>query len=1352
MVTSGTTEYVAARRIEPAHRAAITSVAFTTLSDRSTVIASAGDRVIRLWNGETGTPDGLLRGHGGQVRALAFAPRFDGNTILASGGADETVRLWNMDTRSPTDAVLACGSPVWSVQLHALPDGRTLLAAGLADGTVRVWDLSKDDRDGRSLKGHTKRVTALAFGTLVDGSTFLASGSEDSTVRVWLPETGSAHGDLVGHQNSVTSLACHALPGGRPVLASGSTDGTVRTWDPDDCTKVHVLRADGEQVWSVAFGKQHDGRVLLACGDDSTVRLWDTVDGVSVGDPLGDHAQPVYSVAFSPRPGGVLVSGGQDGSVNVWDQTTGGLLRGPLFAHASPVRSITARRPAATDMTSFASCGDDGAVRVWHVRDDTYSGSALTGYGGTVRSVVGLDRLDGRPWFVSGDDGGTVLLWNAGDTDHPGDVVFEDDSAVLAMDCVTLLDGRVLVATGHEDGAVRVWVKDQGLLAEQPSGHDGPVRSLALALLRSGAPVLVTGGADRTVRVWDPLEGGSAKAEHNGFNGVWSVALTTLADGRVLLASGGERAIRLWEIDRAPSTPRNLTGHSKPVRSLTFTKGADGQVLLVSGSDDGTVRLWDTGECEQLGRDLKGHDGAVLAVEAIAGKTGAPVIVSGGEDGAIQIWAPPGTFPVSDETWTAPGPPMPARTNMPAARDDVETNDLLHRSILVEHLYGQLKCLTSGRKVNDGSRGTAVVHIEGPWGAGKTTMVSLLRERLRQCSPSNGAKDRSSLTDAVVVEYDAWRESAVAPEWWSLATAINRAVRGERAGVTRAVMSVLGTAARVLGSRPVLVAFALLLGVMTARVLGMWRQAGDVSGLLTALTAVTAIGLSAGRVLFWTSPTFGKLYVKSDGNPLGDIAKIIERLRRWTPRQGRRHRMADTLAALCGLSALVVACRLVVGNDSSGLVATRDWLFGRWGLVLLVSVAVVMVWTSWPRRATPEDGPADIAGKEGDSGWSPADRLAGFASTLRWLTFPVRVASVVGACALVWGSWFVALPERMLQSPVVSSAGLLALVVGGHVVWTWRGLARERRPVILVIDDLDRCTIERAVKLLETVHTLLRQRTPVRLLRRWRTPAPLVVLVLADGRWIRAAFESTYQTFSSIGSEVHGLGADFLQKLFDHTVLVPALADDQVRRLVRDVTDSPDDEQANTGSEQATKDASDFVDRRDPGQLRTRDVNWKLFSEPLTRKDAAEVERRRVERESGPTATARRVAHLLGKYAHLMPANPRLIKRVANTWGMLLAVQSHLHVGQWRDVPPEDHVARAAIMFVRFPKLVDELLSCPTPPKVGSRAVLAPADTSAPWQRPDVRELLTSEYGERISPEEIARCYGRTFPPEQFRQ
>ena len=67
------------------------------------MVATAGyDRVIRLWDLESGEPVRDLKGHNGAIFDLAFSP--DGQ-VLVSACADETVKVWNVATGARLDTL-----------------------------------------------------------------------------------------------------------------------------------------------------------------------------------------------------------------------------------------------------------------------------------------------------------------------------------------------------------------------------------------------------------------------------------------------------------------------------------------------------------------------------------------------------------------------------------------------------------------------------------------------------------------------------------------------------------------------------------------------------------------------------------------------------------------------------------------------------------------------------------------------------------------------------------------------------------------------------------------------------------------------------------------------------------------------------------------------------------------------------------------------------------------------------------------------------------------------------------------------------------------------------------------------
>ncbi|HEY9825275.1 MAG TPA: NB-ARC domain-containing protein, partial [Stenomitos sp.] len=99
-------------------------------------IASAGaDRMIRIWDSQTGDCLRVLAGHTDWIYAIAAHPS---GQYIASASHDGTVRHW--DLRSGTClAILAHGAPLWSVAYH--PQGELLASCGW-NNRILIWDLS----------------------------------------------------------------------------------------------------------------------------------------------------------------------------------------------------------------------------------------------------------------------------------------------------------------------------------------------------------------------------------------------------------------------------------------------------------------------------------------------------------------------------------------------------------------------------------------------------------------------------------------------------------------------------------------------------------------------------------------------------------------------------------------------------------------------------------------------------------------------------------------------------------------------------------------------------------------------------------------------------------------------------------------------------------------------------------------------------------------------------------------------------------------------------------------------------------------------------------------------------------
>ena len=116
----------------------IYSVAFNPhpIDNRDIIATGNSDRLLRLWDVETGKCLQTLAGHQEFISGVAFSP--DGK-IIASCSCDGTVRLWNSQTGSSLQVLTRKEHKFCSVAFS--PDGQ-IVAAGSQNQFITLWDVA----------------------------------------------------------------------------------------------------------------------------------------------------------------------------------------------------------------------------------------------------------------------------------------------------------------------------------------------------------------------------------------------------------------------------------------------------------------------------------------------------------------------------------------------------------------------------------------------------------------------------------------------------------------------------------------------------------------------------------------------------------------------------------------------------------------------------------------------------------------------------------------------------------------------------------------------------------------------------------------------------------------------------------------------------------------------------------------------------------------------------------------------------------------------------------------------------------------------------------------------------------
>ena len=603
------------------HTDSVTSVVF---SPDGKMLASASDKVVKLWSVDNRLGMDIPKTRRSNVNSVAFSP--DGK-MLASASEDKTVKLWDVKSRNELYTFKGHNRGVTSVVFS--PDGK-MLASVSKDKTVKLWKIESRN-EFYTFGEHDRSVTSVAFSP--DGK-MLASASEDNTVRLWDVEGKHIIDYLTEHSRDVYSVAFS--PDGK-MLASASEDNTVRLWDVENRRYVGVLEGHRGSVNSVVFSS--DSRFLVSVGNDDTIKLWDVASRHEI-DTLTGHSKNVKSVAFSSN-GITLASGSDDGTIFLWDLSLFGVtpdIPTASTGQESPMTQVS-RLPFRTtgipgvlaqfgpsssvytvdlspDGRLLASGGDDNTFKLWDIANGTEL-KTFTEHDDWVECVA--FSPNGR-MLASASIDGSVKLWSVYSYRELATFKHNDWVESVAFSP----NGRVLATSGSADGSVKLWDVEKKKKIYTFNGHNAGVSSVAFS---PDGRLLATASYDSTLKLWNVV----SRHEFNTFSGhigpVSSVAFSP--DGTTLASGSTDNTARLWDV--FSGRERATLEHKGYVESVAFSP--DGW-LLASAGVDSTVRLWDVSRIEEIAT-LKGHQNGVKSIVFSSDGT---ILASSSRDRKVFLW------------------------------------------------------------------------------------------------------------------------------------------------------------------------------------------------------------------------------------------------------------------------------------------------------------------------------------------------------------------------------------------------------------------------------------------------------------------------------------------------------------------------------------------------------------------------------------------------------------------------------------------------------------------------------------------------------------------------------------------
>lgn len=175
------------------------------------------------------------------------------------------------------------------------------------------------------------------------------------------------------------------------------------------------------------------------------------------------------------------------------------------------MRDFAVLMDGAGRLSSFLSCGDDGAIKQWNTSFQCVL--AKRAHRGPIRAMLTTVIPQVGTFVITGSDDTYINIWEVGDRVLQPVARVPCLVGVTSLHAVTLQEERtkngapVLVTfqallSGHSDGSIRIWsmenlraLRSMCLL----SGHTAAVRTLIVS-----PPYFVSGSYDNTIVVWSP--------------------------------------------------------------------------------------------------------------------------------------------------------------------------------------------------------------------------------------------------------------------------------------------------------------------------------------------------------------------------------------------------------------------------------------------------------------------------------------------------------------------------------------------------------------------------------------------------------------------------------------------------------------------------------------------------------------------------------------------------------------------------------------------------------------------------------------------------------------------------------
>jgi len=596
--------------------------------DGRTIVTSAGNSPVRVWDAATGRLVGTIGDQSGGVFAFAYTP--DGTGLACASWSG--VKVYDVITGRVradlfADKTRAGSHAIVPKSLTFSRDGRFLAGASSMESVAWVWEVATGKLAQRVDVGRPATVVALS----PDGRVLAARGGKGEA-RLVEVASGQDRGRLAT-KGFVTSLAF--LPDRRTVLV-GQAGAPNLAWDTETGKTVREFgHSPGSNAW---LALTPDGAIVAVLFGRERLVLFDAATGAQRQSlPLPDGMKDVKYFDLSPDARTIAMAGAHGPAIHLIDTATGRPRPLASDGHAGPVFAVG----VTADGSTISSVGSDGTIAWDAATGRVVRRTEIPDFPAKAAAVA----PDGRGWMAIGQsvtNQPSAALF-VGDTGQAGPprriaaVPFATQGLVLAPDgrSAAVAEFRAVVVRRAAPGGEAVRI---------PNERGASVRCMTFA--PDGKTLVISGGMG--AGQWDTANGQQVRTFPAP---VATDAVAFTPDGKTLAVAALDGSVRLWDIASGGGEPRLLVrGPRRSYESLLFL--AQGRALA-AGASDGEVRVWEVASGREVATFSDGHGGTV---RALAVTPDGRRLVSAGADGVVMIWdlarlgpladVPPSTVPL----------------------------------------------------------------------------------------------------------------------------------------------------------------------------------------------------------------------------------------------------------------------------------------------------------------------------------------------------------------------------------------------------------------------------------------------------------------------------------------------------------------------------------------------------------------------------------------------------------------------------------------------------------------------------------------------------------------------------------